>query len=74
MPIEVFANLVNDCPNVLALVINELASTNVDNVEVASKAICELLFLSRNMPEFNSIREYVAANTDKLLSSAGIAI
>jgi hypothetical protein len=55
-------------------VINELASANVENVEVASKAVCEMLYLSRNMPEFHSIKEYVAANTDKLLSSAGIAI
>jgi hypothetical protein len=74
LPTELFANLVADCPHLLSLVFSELASENVDNLEVATKAICELLFLSRTITEFQSIKEYIASNVDKLLASASVAI
>jgi len=74
LPEQLFENLVTDCPNILPLVFNELSSDSVDNVEIAAKCIVELLSLSRNIPIFESIKNYVAANVEKLLTSASIAI
>jgi hypothetical protein len=65
---------VQDNPNLFELVFAELASDNVENVEIASKAICELLNLSRNITEFKAIKEYICANTDKLLQTCAVAI
>ena len=48
-----------DNPNLFQLVFAELSSDNVENVEIASKAICELLNLSRNITEFKAIKEYI---------------
>lgn len=74
LPESLFANLVMDCPALMALVFDELSSTNVDNAEIAAKTIVELLVLSANIDMFGSIKEYIAGHVEKLLAVASTAI
>lgn len=46
----------------------------MDNAEVAAKAISELLSLAANIEMFSSIKEYIAAQTNMMLSVASNAI
>jgi hypothetical protein len=49
LPDELFANIVTECPNLMRHVINELANQSSENVELASKAVVELLKIARGM-------------------------
>jgi hypothetical protein len=74
LPDKVFANLVSDCPHLFPLIFDELGSESAESVEVATKCIIELLKLSQNIEMYAPIKNYVAANVDKLISSAAAAI
>lgn len=74
LPEQLFANLTADCPHILPLVFSELASDDADNVETAAKCIVELLQLSRNIELFSPIKNYIAANVDKLIANSAVAI
>lgn len=74
LPEKVFANLVSECPHLFPLIFDELSSESAESVEIASDCIVELLKLSQNIEKFAPIKNYIAANVDKLISSAATAI
>ena len=74
LPREVFLSITTDCANVFPLIFSELSSSNEDNVEVAANCAVELLQLSNNDQDFESIKQVVVANFNSLLTSASTAI
>jgi predicted oxidoreductase len=52
----------------------DLRTENIENVEIATKCTIELLFLSRNIENYKSIKEYIESYFDKLLACASNAI
>ena len=74
LPREVFVNITTDCANVFPLIFSELSSSNEANVEVAANCAVELLILSNNDQDFESIKQVVVANFNSLLQSASTAI
>ena len=69
-----FLSITTDCANVFPLIFSELSSSNEDNVEVAANCAVELLQLSNNDQDFESIKQVVVANFNSLLMSASNAI
>jgi hypothetical protein len=70
----VFVKITTDCANVFPLIFSELSSLNEANVEVAANCAVELLILSNNDQDFESIKQVVVANFNSLLQSASTAI
>lgn len=60
--------------NLIPLIFSELSSANVDNVEVAANCAVELLNISLNDQEFESIKQVVVANFDSIVQSASVAM
>lgn len=66
LPDEVFRALPTDCPNLLALVFQQLAtSDDDDNLQTAVNVVVELITLSRKS-SFVEIKAYVLTNLDSL--------
>lgn len=66
LPDEVFQSLVTLCPNLLALVFQQLSSAeDDDNLQIAVNVVVELISLSRK-DKFIEIKTYVLTNVDSL--------
>lgn len=66
LPDEVFQSLVSLCPNLLALVFQQLSSAeDDDNLQIAVNVVVELISLSRK-DKFIEIKTYVLTNVDSL--------
>ena len=61
-----FQSLVSLCPNLLALVFQQLSSAeDDDNLQIAVNVVVELISLSRK-DKFIEIKTYVLTNVDSL--------
>ena len=56
MPNEVFENLVNDCPNLIEMVFEELNSEEEENLTTAVDCIVELISLSQKKDRYVAIK------------------
>lgn len=59
LPDELFIGLPQDSPNLLNHLVQELANANLDNCELASRAIVELLNLSGKIKEYTCVWQYI---------------
>lgn len=56
LPEELFENLVNDCPSLVAMVFNALHEEDSEDLTVAVNCMIELINVSQKNPKYQSIK------------------